>query len=181
MARSAQTYELTCPVVFVGFMGAGKSTLSRRLARTFGLSAVDTDLYFANEANMSAGDYIREYGEDAFRTQETAVLKRVLAMEPALISCGGGIVVTAENRELLRDRFVVYLQITADEARSRISNLNSRPLFGDEQAARDLLAGREALYEEVATVTVDTSGKTLRQVCRLVEQELKERGVLCPQ
>ncbi len=180
-AAEQRTYSLAQPVVLVGFMGAGKSSVARKLARNFGLTSIDTDHYFANHQGMSAGAYIRAYGEAAFRDEETAVLKKVLSLPPAIVSCGGGIVEREENRELLKEQTVLFLRISADEARSRISSLDSRPLFGDIEAARALLARREALYEEVATVTIDTSGKGVGQVTTLVQRELKERGILCLQ
>ena len=176
-----QRYVLLRPVVFVGFMGAGKTSVARRLARNVGLVAVDADTFFAHDAGMSAGDFIRTHGEAAFRDQETAVLKELLGREHSFISCGGGIVEREENRRLLQEPFVVYLRVSAEEARSRISSLQSRPLFGDMEQAAALNRRRAPLYEAVADVIVDTAGKSVPALAARVERLLVERGILCPE
>ena len=172
---------MVAPVVFVGFMGAGKTSVARRTARMTGLTAIDADTYFAHDIGMSAGAFIRAYGEAAFRDAETVVLRELLALEPALISCGGGIVEREENRDILRDQFVIYLRVSAEEARERISSLQSRPLFGDMAEANALNEHRAPLYEEVADCVIDTAGKTVAALSNRVVSCLKERGLLCPQ
>ena len=174
-------YVLTRPVFFVGFMGAGKTSVARRIARITGLVSIDADTYFAHDVGMTAGAFIREYGEDAFRAQETALLRDLLDREPAFISCGGGVVERAENRELLAGQFAVFLDVTAEEARERISNFSTRPLFGDMDQARALNERRRPLYEEVADVRVEVSGKSVGVLADEIMRLLEERGVLCPQ
>ena len=175
------TYALTCPVVFVGFMGAGKTSVARRIARLTGLVSIDADTSFAHDMGMDAGTFIRTYGEDAFRTEETALLRELLDREPSFISCGGGVVERTENRKLLDRYFVVFLDITADEARQRISNVESRPLFGDMDHARALNDRRRPLYEEIADVRVEVAGKSVGVLADEVMHLLEERGVLCQQ
>ena len=174
-----EKYTLTRNVVFVGFMGAGKTTLARRIARNLGLIAIDADTYFSHDVGMGPGAFMQAYGEPAFRAQETAVLRELLSREPAFISCGGGIVERPENLEVLRSRFVVYLRTTADESRQRITNMKNRPLFGDIEAARELAGRRAPLYEAVADVTIDTAGQSVAALAAKVEPVLVERGVVC--
>ena len=77
------------------------------------------------------------------------------------MSCGGGAVLRPENRAILAERgYVVYLQVTADEAASRISDVSTRPLFRDLDTARATIEARLPLYEDVADAVVDTAGKT---------------------
>lgn len=175
------TYGLREHVLLVGFMGAGKTSLARRIARNLGLTSIDADTFFARRIGMPAGAFIAEYGEAVFREQEAAVLAELLSREPAVISCGGGIVERPENRELLRGRFVVYLRTTADESRERITNMQNRPLFGDLERARELAGHRAPLYEEVADVTIDTAGKSVAALAAEVQPVLLERGVVCRQ
>ncbi|MBR2790994.1 MAG: shikimate kinase [Eggerthellaceae bacterium] len=160
-------------------MGAGKTSLARRIARDLGLTSVDADTFFSRRIGMPAGAFIAEYGEAAFREQETAVLTELLDREPAFISCGGGIVERPENLEVLRSRFVVYLRTTADESRQRITNMKNRPLFGDIEAARELAGRRAPLYEAVADVTIDTAGLSVAALAAKVGPVLVERGVVC--
>ena len=174
-----QVAELTRPVFFVGFMGAGKTSTARKLARLAGLSAIDMDTYIERQVGKNASQIFADSGEAAFRTIETQVLRHLLAGDPALVSCGGGVVVTPENRVMLREGgYVVYLQVTADEAAERINNYSTRPLFKDLEAARRLIQERLPLYEEVADAAVDTAGRGSGAVAREVFGLLKRAGVL---
>ena len=102
--------------------------------------------------------------------------------EPLLVSCGGGVVKRDENRAILRDAgFVVYLKVTADEAKSRISDTSTRPLFQDLDVARKTSEERLPLYAEVADLTIDTAGKNVATIAREVQSALEKEGILCLQ
>lgn len=174
--------ELTRPVFFVGFMGAGKTSVARRLARICSVASVDMDTYLERREDRRVKDIFAEDGEDAFRAIETDVLAELVAKDPLLVSCGGGVILREENRAILREGgFVVYLRVTADEAASRISDTSSRPLFQDLAAARARCEERLPLYEAVADVTVDTAGKGVAAIAREVQRLLEKEGVLCRQ
>ncbi|MEY8461459.1 shikimate kinase [Eggerthellaceae bacterium 24-137] len=179
----ATPLELTRPVFFVGFMGAGKTSVARRLARTCGVASVDMDTYIERREGKKVKDIFAEAGEEGFRTVETAVLRELAAGDnPMLVSCGGGVVVTPANHEVFREGgFVVYLEVTADEAASRISDMSTRPLFQNLEAARARCAEREPLYEAVADVTVPTAGRSVAAIARDVQRVLEKEGILCPQ
>lgn len=171
--------RLTQSVFFVGFMGAGKTSVTRKLARRVGVPSIDMDTFIERAASRKISQIFAEEGEAAFRAMETDVLRTLAAGEPQLVSCGGGIVLAAENREILKTSgFVVYLQVTAAEAASRISNLSSRPLFRDLENAERVIKEREPLYEEVADVSVDTSGRGSSALAEIVGEILKEKGIL---
>lgn len=171
--------HLMRPVFLVGFMGAGKTSAARKLARMAGLASIDMDTYIERREGRNASQIFAESGEVVFRAIETQVLRQLVAGDPVLVSCGGGVVVTPENRELLREGgFVVYLQVTADEAASRISNTATRPLFTDVESARRIIRDRLPLYEEVADATVDTAGRGSSWVAREIFTLLKRAGVL---
>lgn len=174
--------KLTRPVFFVGFMGAGKTSVSRKLARITGGACVDMDTYLVRRQDMTIPEIFEKYGEDGFRDIETDVLKE-LAEKPdcLLISCGGGIVKRPENREILKQHgFVVFLFATADEARARINDLSSRPLFNDIESARAMVAERMPLYEEVADVTIQTGSKGVGALAYEVKAALEREGILVP-
>ena len=177
--RHRPAHTLAKPVFFVGFMGAGKTSVSRRLARMCNISSIDLDTYLERREDKKVKDIFAEVGEDGFREIETAVLREFMTAEPQLVSCGGGIVKRPENRELLkRSGYVVYLKVSADEAQSRISDLSTRPLFNDIEAARMINAERLPLYEEVADAVVDTSGKSVGRIAGEVKDLLKKEGIL---
>ena len=174
-------YELEQPVFLVGFMGAGKTSVSRKLARLAGVVAVDMDTFIERRCGMKVKSIFADVGEAGFRTIETDMLRELACGEARIVSCGGGVVVTPENREILKTHgFVVHLKVVADEAASRISNISTRPLFGDIENARRVEESRLPLYEEVANITVDTAGRGSGAVSREVFSKLKKAGVLRP-
>ncbi len=173
--------ELARPVFFVGFMGAGKTSVSRRLARLCGIASIDMDSYIERREGRRIRDIFAEDGEGHFRDLETQVLREMTQGDPVLVSCGGGVVLLPENRAILREGgFVVFLKVQADEAKSRISDPSTRPLLGDAEAARKTNAERLPLYEEVADATVDTSGKGVTALAYKVKSILEKEGILWP-
>ncbi len=172
-------FDLSCPVFFVGFMGAGKTSTARKLARLAGVAAIDMDTFIERRCDMAVKEIFAESGEAGFRAIETDVLRELATGEPLLVSCGGGVVLADVNREILRDHgFVVYLKVTAAEAASRISDVSTRPLFGDLDQAERVIESRLPLYEEVADLSVDTAGRGSGSIAREVFRLLKREGVL---
>ena len=177
-----EVFNLTKPVFFVGFMGAGKTSTARKLARLAGVAAVDMDTYLERREQKKVKQIFAEVGEEGFRKIETDVLYELAASEPKLISCGGGVILKEENRaELARAGFVIYLKVTAHEAASRIHDLSTRPLFGDLDHAEQVAQSRLAFYEEVADYTIDTAGRGSASIAREAFSILKKEGVLWQQ
>ncbi|MDR0514939.1 MAG: shikimate kinase [Coriobacteriaceae bacterium] len=171
--------QLARPVFFVGFMGAGKTSLARRLARMNHVASIDMDSYLERREGKSIADLFAEAGESAFRDKEEALLIEIVQMGPLLVSCGGGIVLRPGNRRLMKERgFVVYLKVSTEEAASRIGDAQTRPLFTDRQAAQALHEQRAAWYKEAAHVTIDTSGKAPAALAREVNDMLHQEGSL---
>ena len=168
------------PVFFVGFMGAGKTSVARRLARTCKVASVDMDTYIERREGKKVKEIFAAVGEEGFRAVETEVLRELgVAADPMLVSCGG---VTPANHEVFREcGFVVYLEVTADEAADRISDTSTRPLFQNLEAARARCAERLPLYAAVADATVNTAGKSVPAIAREVQRILEKEGILCPQ
>lgn len=178
--KKREQFVLTQPVFFVGFMGAGKTSVSRKIARTCGLASIDMDTFIERQEGMKVSEIFAESGEEGFRAIETQVLRDLSLRDPALIGCGGGVVTIAENREILKDGgFVVFLKVSAYEARDRISDLSTRPLFNDVEEAAKRNEARLPFYEEVADLTIDTAGKGVGAIAREVCAALRKEGVLC--
>lgn len=168
-------------VFLVGFMGAGKSTVGRRLATLLDMPFVDLDEVVAKAAGSSIPEIFAASGEDGFRSLEREALSAVVAGGDAVVACGGGIVTRPENVEALSAAgTVVYLRTTAEETVSRVSDLASRPLLAGPNATAEasrLLAERSALYEQAADIQVDTVGSTPAAVAASIVTALTERSV----
>ncbi|MDR2493127.1 MAG: shikimate kinase [Coriobacteriales bacterium] len=166
-------------LVFIGFMGAGKSTIARRLARQEGMVSIDMDAYIEREAGMPAAEIFASEGEEGFRARELGFLRSMAKRDRCILSCGGGVVTREASRELVRSLgTVVYLEVTADEALARISRPQTRPLLSGPVPPAELLEQRRALYEGMADVRFDTTGLTVRQVTQRLAALLKRRGLL---
>ena len=176
---SRPSFMLTRTVFIVGFMGAGKTSLARRLARRCGCASIDLDRYIERSADCKITQIFQTQGEAAFRDIESFALGEVAAANPAFVACGGGIVEREQNRHILHEAgYTIYLKTSPDEAISRIGNVKSRPLLADMDAARQRAAERAPLYETVADATVDTAGHVPASLARLVCSILRQDGVL---
>ncbi|MFP5411631.1 MAG: shikimate kinase [Gammaproteobacteria bacterium] len=150
------------PIVLVGMMGSGKTTVGRRLAARLGRRFVDADKELESRCGVPISTIFELEGEDGFRRREAAVID-ALTREPGIVlATGGGAVLLPENRERLHTRgLVVFLRAGAAELWQRLKRDRVRPLLRTEnprQRIADLLAAREPLYREVAHLTV-TSGR----------------------
>jgi shikimate kinase len=142
----------------IGPMGAGKSTVGRRLARAFDLRFVDLDQVIEDEAGSSITLLFELQGEAAFREREAAALERVAALEGIVLATGGGSVLAPGNRQRLRERgFVLYLEAPIELQLERLARDQSRPLLRAPdrmQRLRDLAAVRNPIYRELADLTI---------------------------
>lgn len=178
--QPAGGYMLTKPVFFIGFMGAGKTSISQQIAVTYGVASIDADEYLELREDRIIADIFAEDGEEAFRDLETDVLRDLAQRSPRLIGCGGGVVTKrAENAEIMREAgYVVYLKVTADEAAARIPNTDSRPMFKNLETARKTIVERIPQYEAAAHIEVETGGRTICDIAEEVVEHLLEAGVM---
>lgn len=181
--KHAGQFYLIKPVFFIGFMGAGKTSISQQIAVTCGVASIDADEYLELREDRIIADIFAEDGEEAFRDIETDVLRDLAKRSPRLIGCGGGVVTKRpENAEIMKESgYVVYLKVTADGAAARIPNTDSRPMFKNLETARKTIVEREPQYEAAANVSVNTEGRTIREVADEVVDLLLEAGVLVKQ
>nr|WP_295378404.1 shikimate kinase [Pseudoxanthomonas sp.] len=147
-------------LVLVGPMGAGKTSIGKRVADRFGLVFVDADQAIVERAGATIPEIFEHAGEAGFRERETAVLRELLAGEGQLISTGGGAVLSADNRALLRQRgFVVHLGVSVEGQLKRLARCTNRPLLqrpDREQVLREMAQVRTPLYAEIADLSLDT-------------------------
>lgn len=146
-------------VVFVGFMGAGKTTVGRLLAEKLGVPFIDSDHVIEARAGRPIPEIFAADGEPAFRALEHEVIADLLAGAPMVLALGGGAPGHDGTRSLLTDVPVVYLRVSYDEALARVGGDSGRPMLARPDVA-DVYAARQAVYESVATLTVDTDGRS---------------------
>jgi shikimate kinase len=175
---AATAPRLDRPVVLVGMMGAGKSSIGGRVARRLGVPFVDVDAEIVEREGRSVATIFADDGEAAFRAIEHDVLAELLARtEPCVVATGGGSVLAPANRALLTERAtVIWLRASPGVLAHRVPDDGTRPLLGDDPRAAltRIAAEREPLYREVAAHIVDVD-RVDRRVVR--DQVLAWLGV----
>lgn len=165
-------------VILVGFMGSGKSSVGRELARRTGAEFVDADEWIEKKAGRSIRDLFADEGEPAFRERERAALREILAVQGRVVAAGGGAFLDEENRKLMRAYGpVVYLEASAGTVLRRLARDSKRPLLqGADRGSivRDLLDRRVPEYRR-ADHTVPTDGLTVTQIAGRIIGLLKTR------
>jgi shikimate kinase len=161
-------------VVLVGPMGAGKTTVGRVLAQRWGVALRDTDADVERSAGKAVSEIFVDEGEAHFRALEKAAVAAALETHDGVLSLGGGAVLDAGTRDLLRGHRVVFLRVGLADAVRRVGLGTGRPLLlGTVRArVRQLLEERTPVYEAVATVVVDTDGLSPEQVADEIEKGL---------
>lgn len=163
------------PIVVVGAPGSGKTTVGREVARRLGVRFVDVDERIEHLAGKPITDIFADDGEAHFRAMEVDQTLTALG-EHAVVSLGGGAVMSPRIREALRGHTVVWLRVSAAQAGRRVGLNASRPLLWGDMRARlkGLLAERLPLYEEVATLSVETDHVAPDDVAAAVLAALEE-------
>ncbi len=161
MNETAKTQEPPENIVLIGFMGSGKSTVGRMLARQLRFRFLDTDKLVEERAQMKIPEIFANHGEADFRKRETEALASLSEIRRHILATGGGIVTVPENIPLLRSLgMVVLLKAAPDEIYRRVSRNSGRPLLQVEDPRRrvmDLMATRQPLYESAAHFQVDST------------------------
>jgi len=167
------------PIFLVGPMGAGKTTIGRRLAGLIGKSFVDLDQEIEQSCGADIAWIFDVEGEAGFRKRESAMLREVASSNNMVIATGGGAVLDSESRALMaRSGTVVYLSVAARVLYNRMQQDTKRPLLqvGDKKAMiESIVKEREPLYKEIADIVFDGHKKTpavaAQELASLIRQQ----------
>jgi shikimate kinase len=161
-------------VILIGAPGCGKSTVGQLLAERLDVTFRDTDADVEALTGTTIADLFVERGEQYFRDLECEAVRAAIASHDGVLSLGGGSVLRAETQAVLRGQHVVYLEVDASEAARRVGLNTARPLLlGNVRGQLStLLQQRRAIYESVATVTVNTVGRDPEEVADAIALEL---------
>ena len=173
-------------IVLIGPMGAGKTSLGKRLASKLRWRFVDTDHALCERTGVDIPTIFETEGEDGFRRREECVLAEVLS-EPhdCIVACGGGIVLSALNRRLIaQQRYVVFLDVSVERQMQRVGSDKRRPLTQVPNVAERLQQLRDerlGLYEGLADYRLDTDANffslSFKKLLTRVNEELQREGV----
>lgn len=167
------------PIVLVGMMGVGKSTVGRRLAAMLGRGFVDADEAIEQAAQRSIAEIFEEFGEPYFRDGERRVIARLIEQEAGVIATGGGAFVDGETRALILERAIaVWIDCAIDTLVERTSRRKTRPLLknGDPREILTKLARERREFYAQAPVRVQSvdgpHAETARTILRAIEDHL---------
>jgi shikimate kinase len=163
-------------IILTGFMGTGKSSVGKLLAQKTGYVYCDLDAVIVGQVGLSINDIFAKYGEAYFRELEADAIKQVSSADKQVVATGGGAVIRADNRKLLRKSgIIVNLEASVEEICTRLSNDSERPLLNDRKSVEkvtELLEQREQYYAD-ADIRIDTNGKKVEDVVREILCHLK--------
>jgi shikimate kinase len=162
--------------VMVGAPGAGKTTIGQAVAALLGVEFADADARIEAMAGKTVPEIFFDEGEDEFRRLEVEAIASALRSFDGVLALGGGAILNADTRALLRDQTVVYLSVELSDAVKRVGLGGGRPLLAINPRAtlKYLLDQRRPLYAEVATHTVATDGRAPEEIAAEVAGLLKD-------
>jgi shikimate kinase len=169
--------QISCPIVLVGLMGAGKSTIGRRLANALNLQFVDSDVEIVEAAGCSISDIFEGYGEPIFRDLEQRVIMRLMTGSPCIVATGGGAFIQPSVREAIAQKAIsVWLKADLPVLLERVSRRDNRPLLktGDKsEILQKLIDERYPIYAQ-ADITIDSNFGSHESVVEEIIKSLKE-------
>jgi len=165
-------------IVLIGFMGAGKSTISEFLKTAFAMDVIEMDQIIAEREGMSISDIFEVYGEQYFRDLETNLLIEMQSRTNVVISCGGGTPMRECNvAEMKKNGRVVLLTAKPETILDRVKDSHDRPLIENNKTVSfiaELMEKRREKYEAAADIVIETDGKDELQICEELIHRLRQ-------
>lgn len=168
-------------IFLIGFMGCGKSTNARYLAKMTGAEQMEMDQKIVEDQGMAITEIFTRFGEAYFRDLETELIRSMKEMEPMVVSCGGGAVLREENVVLMKEcGKIVLLTATPEAIYDRVKNSTDRPVLNGNMNVEyitELMEKRRPKYEAAADLVISTDMKNVREICEeILERVHRFRG-----
>lgn len=171
-------------LILVGPMGAGKSTVGRRLAQALDAPFFDSDREIEQRTGADIPLIFELEGEAGFRARERNMIEELTDKPQFVLATGGGAILDPHNRRRMAEHGkVVYLHATVDQQLARTARDHSRPLLQTEhprQKLESLLAQRDPLYREIAALVVETDQRSVHSVVQEILRRMELRAVVPP-
>lgn len=157
-------------IILIGFMGVGKTTIGKIIAKKLKLNFVDMDNYIEKREGKSISKIFEEYGEQHFRELESESLKDLIKSDNIVISTGGGIITTKENSDILKkEKIVIFLDGNTQTILNHLSKeIDKRPLLSNsknvEYTISNLLNQRYEKYNSICDIKIDINEKNIEEV-----------------
>ncbi|KPJ96190.1 MAG: shikimate kinase [Gammaproteobacteria bacterium SG8_15] len=169
-------------IIFVGPMGAGKTTIGRQIAKALDRDFYDSDKEIEKRTGATIPLIFELEKEEGFRVRESAMIKELLSRESNIVlATGGGAVLNEKNRKYMaKHGFVIYLCAPLEQLVRRTARDKNRPLLqtrNPKKTIEELLATRDPLYREVADIVFETDGFTVRQVVSKLQKLIKGKNL----
>ena len=164
----------------IGFMGAGKSTIAKVLAKKCPAKRIEMDQLIEAQQGMAITDIFAAHGENYFRDLETELLRSFSESTGYVVSCGGGSVLRDENAALMKENgCIVFLRATPETIYERVKDSTNRPILNGNmnvEYIRELMEKRRPRYEAVADICVDTDGKDVDAISEEILKTVEDRA-----
>ena len=165
-------------IVLIGFMGAGKTSISEYLKTLFAMDVIEMDQIIAEREGMTISDIFEVYGEQYFRNLETNLLIEMQSKTNVVISCGGGTPMRECNiAEMKKNGRVVLLTAKPETILERVKDSHDRPLIENNKTVSfiaELMEKRREKYEAAADIIIETDGKDKSQICEELILKLRQ-------
>lgn len=169
-------------IYLIGPMGAGKTAVGRQLAKELGLGFIDADVEMEKRTGVDIPYIFEKEGEAGFRRREQVLIAELCELPDIVLSTGGGAILSDSTRQRLKSTgTVIYLHTTIDELLRRTAQSKNRPLLATgnrRETLEQLLSERGQLYEEIADIRVETTGRRVKTVAAMLKTEIERRAAL---
>lgn len=164
-------------IYLIGFMGCGKSTVSRCFHKEYGMEQVEMDQQIEKEEGCTIPEIFARKGEEYFRSLETGLLKRLCLKNNLIVSCGGGTAMREGNvQEMRKHGIIVLLEASPETVYARVKDTHNRPLLEGNmnvEYIRTLMEARRPKYEAAADISVSTDGRSALEICREIMKKIE--------